>query len=156
MGCHKPLVTTGIPETAFAIAIGSSSRSRKVRRSCLHRVFVDGVDIVNVEMNVRRQRRPLPLRALATAAHHDHRAADVVFRMESALSSEAEDRTRDSKSLLQKFSLGMYVRHHQVRSYRAKPCAHATYFFLNLLRPSAHDLLLFKFLSQARFEVGPR
>src|SRR6476659_6458546 len=125
MRSYKPLIAAGIAKTTFTIAVTSLSRRRQVGRARLHGLFKDRIDIFDVQVNVTWQRRSLPLGTLAAAPDHDHRSANVVFSMESALRSQAIDVTSHAERLLEKFTFRMNIRHDQVRRDRAKSLSHA-------------------------------
>src|SRR6266404_9040133 len=113
-GREIPMIAAGIRDRGAALTIlmvcGWIKRSRAGRQ----RTFIDGIDVFDIEMEGGRGRRAFPPCPFATTANHDHRIANLVFRVITPRRPQPVDLAFGAKRLRHEFNLVVYIRYSQV------------------------------------------
>src|SRR6266404_5578079 len=119
-GREIPMIAAGVLDRGAALTIlmvcGWIKRSRAGRQ----RTFIDGIDVFDIEMEGGRGRRAFPPCPFATTANHDHRIANLVFRVITPRRPQPVDLAFGAKRLRHEFNLVVYIRYSQVGRNRAE------------------------------------
>src|ERR1043166_592369 len=113
-GRDVPVISADVLDSSAALTILHSHGRHQRARAGLHRLLINAINVLDIEMKDRRHRRALPLRAFSAAANHQHRIADSKFRMKSSLRAETVNFTLGPKDFLDKVDLLMDIRNHDV------------------------------------------